>query len=80
MDTNILEYDTHQGVTNIYKLRLSNKTSMICSSKENKYVPSEQKILIDALGKYQARLEQVDNFDHIIMPPLYQQVVRYSSH
>ena len=46
------------------------------SSKENKYVPSEQKILIDQIGKFQSRLEGVDTFDHVIMPPLYKQVVR----
>ena len=48
----------------------------IFSSEDDKYVPSDQKILIDALGKFQAKLESVDNFDHVILPPLYKQVVR----
>ena len=57
-----------KGLHNIY--------NCIFSSKDDKYVPSDQKILIDALGKFQAKLESVDNFDHVILPPLYKQVVR----
>ena len=55
---------------------LHNIYNCIFSSKDDKYVPSDQKILIDALGKFQAKLESVDNFDHVILPPLYKQVVR----
>ena len=55
---------------------LHNIHNCIFSSKDDKYVPSDQKILIDALGKFQAKLESVDNFDHVILPPLYKQVVR----
>jgi len=50
--------------------------TMVKSSKENKFVPSEQKILIDQLAKFQIKLEGVDTFDYVILPPLYRQVVR----
>lgn len=52
--------------------------TMIKSSKENKFVPSEQKILIDQLAKFQVKLEGVDTFDFVILPPLYRQVVRFA--
>ena len=48
------------------------------SSKETKTVPSEQKILIDQIAKFQAKLENVDTFDCVILPPLYRQVVRFA--
>ena len=48
------------------------------SSKEKKTVPSEQKILIDQIAKFQARLESVDTFDYVILPPLYRQTVRFA--
>merc|ERR1712024_270132 len=51
---------------------------MIKSSKESKTVPSEQKILIDQIAKFQAKLENVDTFDSVILPPLYRQVVRFA--
>jgi len=50
----------------------------ITSSKEAKVVPSDQKILIDAINKFQAGLEKVDSHDHIVTPPLYGQVVRFA--
>merc|ERR1712227_707716 len=62
----------------VWWIPISWSMSMIKSSKENKYVPSEQKIPIDMIGKFQARLENVDSFDHVIMPPLYKQVVRFA--
>jgi len=62
----------------VWWIPISWSMSMIKSSKENKYVPSEQKILIDQIGKFQSRLEGVDTFDHVIMPPLYKQVVRFA--
>merc|ERR1712047_57465 len=51
---------------------------MIKGSKEAKIVPSDQKILIDAINKFQAGLEKVDSHDHIVTPPLYGQVVRFA--
>jgi len=62
----------------VWWIPLSWCMTMIKGSKENKFVPSEQKILIDQLAKYQVKLEHVDTFDHIIMPPLYKQVVRFA--
>merc|ERR1711862_706044 len=51
---------------------------MVRSSKEHKFVPCDQKILIDNLAKFQVSLEKVDGFDHIILPPLYRQVIRFA--
>ena len=48
-------------------------------SRESKIIPSDHKILIDNIAKFQAKLEAVDTFDHVIIPPLYQQVVRFES-
>ena len=73
VDTTLLDHDHDQEVR--HELKTLNLIFFF-SSKENKYVPAEQKILIDMIGEFQARLENVDSFDHVIMPPLYKQVVR----
>jgi len=51
---------------------------MVRGSKEAKVVPSDQKILIDAVAKFQGSLEKIDSHDHIPLPPLYRQVVRFA--
>ena len=53
---------------------------VLFSSKDLKYVPSEQKILIESIAKYQAKLEAVDAYDHVTLPPLYRQVARWQLH
>jgi len=50
----------------------------IRSSKEDKVIASDQKILIDAVSKFQASLEKIDDYDHVIIPPLYRQVVKFA--
>ena len=40
-------------------------------------VPSDQKILIDAVARFQGSLEKIDSHDHIPLPPLYRQVGCY---
>jgi len=62
----------------VWWIPLSWSMTMIKSSKESKTVPSEQKILIDQIAKFQAKLENVDTFDCVILPPLYRQVVRFA--
>ena len=34
--------------------------------------------MIDQIAKFQARLESVDTFDYVILPPLYRQTVRFA--
>jgi len=62
----------------VWWIPLSWCMTLIKSSKESKTVPSEQKILIDQIAKFQAKLENVDTFDCVILPPLYRQVVRFA--
>ena len=38
-------------------------------------IESEQKILVGGILKYHSQLERVDGFDHVIFPPVYNQVV-----
>lgn len=52
--------------------------TMVRSSKEQKMIPSDQKIIIDSIAKFQGRLEAVDSHDHVILPPLYRQVVKFA--
>ena len=37
-------------------------------------IESEQKILVGGILKFHAQLERVDGFDHVIFPPVYNQV------
>ena len=37
-------------------------------------MPSEQKILIESLAKYQVSLQSVDCYDQVTLPPLYKQI------
>jgi len=70
--------ECHGDLGRVWWIPLSWCMTMIKSSKENKTVPSEQKILIDQIAKFQARLENVDTFDYVILPPLYRQTVRFA--
>jgi len=67
-----------QNLGQLWWIPLSWTMTMIKGSKEAKIVPSDQKILIDAINKFQAGLEKVDSHDHIVTPPLYGQVVRFA--
>jgi len=62
----------------IWWMPLSWSMTMIRNSKDNKFIPSDQKIMIDNVAKFQAGLEKVDDHDHIILPPLYRQVVKFA--
>ena len=73
MDAIVVVNDDDQKVSNINVIQTQN-IQLIFSSKENKFIPSDQKILIDSIAKFQTGLEKVDAHDHIMMPPLYRQV------
>lgn len=62
----------------IWWMPLSWSMTMIRNSKENKFIPSDQKIMVDNIAKFQSSLEKVDDHDHIILPPLYKQVVKFA--
>ena len=77
VDSNFLVYDHDQEVKYPQIQQQSNRPfTKYFSSKDVKYVPSEQKILIESLVRYQARLEAVDAYDHVTLPPLYKQVAK----
>jgi len=75
-ELNILEKQGDLG--RVWWMPLSWSMMMIRNSKENKFIPSDQKILIDSIAKFQTGLEKVDAHDHIMMPPLYRQVVKFA--
>ena len=39
-----------------------------------KVIESEQKILVGGILKFHGQLEKVDGYDHVIFPPVYNQV------
>ena len=39
-----------------------------------KVIESEQKILVGGILKFHGQLERVDGYDHVIFPPVYNQV------
>jgi len=75
-ELNLLESQGDLG--RVWWIPLSWSMTMIRNSKENKFIPSDQKILIDNIAKFQVGLEKVDDQDHIILPPLYKQVVKFA--
>jgi len=53
--------------------------TLIKKTKEDKKViESEQKILVGGILKFHGQLERVDGYDHIIFPPVYNQVVTFA--
>jgi predicted membrane chloride channel (bestrophin family) len=70
--------ESQGDVGRIWWMPLSWSMTMIRESKEQKFIPSDAKIIIDNIAKFQASLEKVDNHDHVILPPLYRQVVKFA--
>jgi len=75
-ELNLLEGQGDLG--RVWWIPLSWSMTMIRNSKEDKFIPSDQKIMIDNIAKFQTSLEKVDDHDHIILPPLYRQVVKFA--
>jgi len=48
------------------------------TKEEKKVIESEQKILVGGILKFHSQLERVDGFDHVIFPPVYNQVVTFA--
>ena len=47
----------------------------ISRAKEASVEVAEKKELIGTLAKFQAALEKIDSYHHVILPPLYRQVL-----
>jgi len=75
-----LEFLRSEGeLGRVWWLPLSWCMTLIKKTKEEKKViESEQKILVGGILKYHAQLERVDGFDHVIFPPVYNQVVTFA--
>jgi len=74
----LMQIESQGDPGRVWWIPLSWVMTMIRSSKEDKVIASDQKILIDAVSKFQASLERIDDHDHIILPPLYRQVVKFA--
>merc|ERR1719430_1280371 len=74
----LLQMEAQGDLGRVWWIPLSWVMTMIKNSKEDKVIPSEQKILIDAIQKYQDNLEDTDSYDHITLPPVYRQVVKFT--
>jgi len=70
--------ESHGDLGRIWWIPLSWAMTMIRNCKDDKFIPSDSKILIDNLARFQSSLEKVDSHDHIILPPLYSQVVKFA--
>merc|ERR1719187_1384545 len=75
-ELNLLEGQGDLG--RVWWIPLSWCMTLIRKSKADKTIPSDQKIMIDSVAKFQVSLERLDNHDHVIFPPLYRQVVKFA--
>jgi len=74
----LLQMEAQGDLGRVWWIPISWVMTMIRNSKEDKVIAADQKILIDAVRRFQDSLEDTDNYDHIIFPPLYKQVVKFA--
>merc|ERR1719391_492468 len=73
-EIDVLEREGELG--RIWWIPISWTMTMIRSTKEKQFIPIELKVIIESLAEFQAKLERVESYDHIIIPPMYKQVVK----
>jgi len=77
-NTELSQLESQGDLGRIWWVPLSWSMTMIRESKEQKFIPSDAKIMIDNIAKFQGSLERVDGHDHVVLPPVYQQVVKFA--